>query len=131
MPTVTHFRDQSIAAHKRGAIVAFPSGEDCALLFSRRGVRVRRAIVGPFGPSLYREPDNAKVTVMALMLNEMYPESLLPPGFIDFNLRAFTNAALHCRSCGAVGGLFQSIVKRPGQTWPPPPWWNSDWMSRS
>jgi hypothetical protein len=112
----------------RSAAVALPSGEVCVILLSRRGDRIRKAIIGRFGRSLYREVSNTKTTVMALSLRERFPHSFLPPGFVDFNFGAFANAVLHCRSCAEVKTLFRRSSSSDGE-WPPLPWTVPGWIA--
>jgi hypothetical protein len=79
----------------RSAAVALPSGEVCVILLSRRGDRIRKAIIGRFGRSLYREVSNTKTTVMALSLRERFPHS-----FFAARLRRFQFRCL--RQCGVA-----------------------------
>ncbi len=124
MTMVLHFTDPAQGTSRRGAAVALDSSETCLVLFGPRNVRVREPLIVGWGRTLYRERNRIKVTGMGLMLHERFPERLLPPGFFDFNLSAFTNAVMHCQSCLEVKAMFQQIVHRPAGAWPPPPWWD-------
>jgi hypothetical protein len=125
--TVLSFSDPPGDAVERRVRVKLDSGEICAIALGRSGVVVRKALIGLWGTPLYRQRDGLKVTVMALILQELYPERLLPIGFNNFNLSAFTNAVLYHHSCLQIATLFRQVTHRAPETWPPPPWWTPSW----
>ncbi len=88
MATVLHFADPSNKRPGRGATVRLDSGETCVVSFAPNGVLVRKSRYGFIGPVLYRERDHIKISAVALVLWDEFPNNALPAGLTEFKLRA-------------------------------------------
>jgi hypothetical protein len=64
------------------------------------------------GVTLYRERNHIKVATVALALWDEFPDNLLPAGFTEFKLMAFTNAVLHCATCAEVSTTLNKAAAR-------------------
>jgi hypothetical protein len=112
MATVLHFADPSNRQPGRGATVRLDGGEPCMISFASNGVWVRKSRHGLMGTTLYREKNHIKVATVALALWQEFPDNLLPAGFTEFKLIAFTNAVLHCATCAEVGTILNKAATR-------------------
>lgn len=115
MATVIYFADPSNRRPGRGATIRLDSGEVCAISIAQIGVRVKRSRWGwtaLFGPVLYDEKNLYKAATAATALHYLFPDSLLPTGFTDPNLRSFANAVMHCSNCAEVVILLNEAVAR-------------------
>jgi hypothetical protein len=110
MPRLLFFSDSSVAGC--GATIRLDSGEPCLVSCAQTGVRVKKSRLGFFGPVLYNEKNTYQAASTAKALSVLFPNSLLPPGFTNPVLRAFTNAILHCSTCAEVATTLNQATAR-------------------
>jgi hypothetical protein len=114
MATVPHFADVSNRRPGRGATIRLDSGEPCLVSIARTGVRVRKSRLGFFGPILYNEKNVYQAALTAQALDMLFPDRLLPPGFVDSVLSAFANAIMHCATCAEVAITLNRATDKAG-----------------
>jgi hypothetical protein len=102
MSRVLYFADDSNHLLGRGATVRLDSGEVCTISFSRNRVLVRKSRHGFWGLILFRENNLHRIAETSMALDALFPDTLLPPGLTEPNLKAFTNAVLQCSNCAEV-----------------------------
>jgi hypothetical protein len=89
--------------------VILASGEPCWISVAPSSVVVKRSRIGLLGARLYKGGwDEASAAAKALA--DLLPASLLPRGFTNPVLGAFTNAALHCANSGEVYRLLNEAT---------------------
>lgn len=104
---IRQFKDDRSACW---ASLTLASGEPCWISVARSSIIVKRSVLGLFGSLLYKEADINRVSMTAKALAYVLPTSLLPPGFSNPVLAAFTNAALHCASSAEVCRLLNEAI---------------------
>lgn len=92
------------------ASVVLASNEPCWISVARTGVIVKRSVLGLLGPKLYREDDVYRAAMTAKALAYLLPTRLLPRGFSNPVLSAFTNAALHAVTAAEVCRLLNEAI---------------------
>jgi len=92
------------------ASVVLASKEPCWISVARTGVIVKRSVLGLLGPKLYVENDVYKAAMTAKALAYLLPARLLPDGFSNPVLSAFTNAALHAVTAAEICRLLNEAI---------------------
>lgn len=94
----------------RWASVVLASKEPCWISVARTGVIVKRSVLGLLGPKLYNESDVYKAAMTAKALAYLLPTRLLPGGFSNPVLSAFTNAAMHAVTAAEVCRVLNEAI---------------------
>lgn len=92
------------------ASVVLASKEPCWISVAQTGVIVKRSVLGLLGPKLYHESDVYRAAMTAKALAYLLPTRLLPDGFSNPVLSAFTNAALHTATAAEVSRLLNEAI---------------------
>jgi len=95
------------------------NGDPCFISVAQTGVRVKKSKSGMFGPILFDNKNVYESANYAKALCYLYPENMLPTGFTNNVLMAFTNSVFHCSQIAEVTiALNESIInaeKKSGQ----------------
>ena len=106
---IIRFQDNENACY---ASLRLGNGEPCHISVARKSIIVRRSRFGLFGRKLYRELDAGRNAAVAEALDALYPANLLPRGFSNPMLSAFTNSVLQCGSAEEVTCMFGEATRR-------------------
>lgn len=86
------------------------NGDPCWISVAQTGVIVQRSRLGLLGAVLYKEVDVFKAAMTAKALRYVLPTNLLPDGFKNPVLAAFTNSALAAATSEEVARMMGSAV---------------------
>jgi hypothetical protein len=86
------------------------NGDPCWISVAQSGVIVKRSRLGLFGATLYKETDVYKAAMTAKALSFLLTSNLLPKGFSNPVLSAFTNTAMGCMSAAEVVRALGSAI---------------------
>jgi hypothetical protein len=107
LTTIRQFKDDNTGCW---ATLTLASREPCWISVARSGVIVKRSVLGLFGAKLYAESDVYRAAITAKALVYVLPGRLLPSGFSNPVLSAFTNAALHCVNSAEVSRVLNEAI---------------------
>jgi hypothetical protein len=112
---VEDFTDNKIACYAR---LKLSNGDPCYISVGRDGVVIKRSRFGMLGSVLYKETDVYRAAMTAKALMYLLSENILPAGFTNPVLAAFTNAALHTATptelAIMMGSAIATAEKREG-----------------
>ena len=88
-----------------------PNGDPCYLGVAQTSVIVKKSKLGLFGAELYKQTSISRRAATGRALEIIFPANLTPVGMKTPELKAFSNAILHCDSLAGVVQALAGCIK--------------------